>query len=261
MKSITVWSVIKTSVRIVIKARVRIFCICILLIIVWRIQSYRDYLHTKRNEDGFYQAQKEGNVQRAFAIAKELPHSPNYRTTKHPDMSWATSVALELAGQYDAALEKYQKLADYDDYLREHGRNTIYGRIAYKQGRYEDSFRFYSAYVAQTADRFGVTADALDDPSSVEGKKFIRGAITGEVDVVTMRLSPFWEFSEFRAFMEDEYARLDTSGQYEFEMNFIRKIDESKDVLDKEIERRLSSEKFREYLKKERIENVNKLPD
>ena len=251
-------NIVKLSVRILWL----LLGIYVLWVVVTTIQEHNKYDRENRICREFYPALEDGDTPKMLELVKLLPKRSDPR---YSDLCWISPIAQEQAGQYDEALKGYQNLANTNFYINNHGRNTIKGRIAYKQGRYEDSFRFYSAYVAQMATGFGVTPDNPDAPSSIEGQKVIRKAITGEVDVSSMRLSPFLEFSEFRAFMEDEYAKLGTSGEYEFEMNVIRKIDESKDVLDKEINRpyelsgRLSPEKFRERLKKERERNEDKL--
>ena len=250
-----------TKTSNIVKLRVRNLWLLLGIYVLWgvvtTIQEDNKYEREHRIYREFYPALEDGDTPKMLELVKLLPKRSDPR---YSDLCWISPIAQEQAGQYDEALKGYQNLANTNYYINNHGRNTINGRIAYKQGRYEDSFRFYSAYVAQMATGFGVTPDNPDAPSSIEGQKVIREAITGEVDVSSMRLSPFLEFSEFRAFMEDEYAKLGTSGEYEFEMNVIRKIDESKDVLDKEINRRLSSsEKFRERLKKERERNEDKL--
>lgn len=64
---------------------------------------------------------------------------------------------------------------------------------------------------------------------------YLRMFLTGEVEEKAIQLTPFYDFSDFRSFMEGEYEKLGAPEECLYEMSIIRDVDALKDVLDVEV--------------------------
>jgi hypothetical protein len=152
--------------------------------------------------------------------------SPDGIEIKEAIQTPALSQKYEIDGEYEKALSAYEDIYKNSDYYknstvrRQRQPNDLtYARIYYKQHKKRESFQEYCKY-AQWCLR--------NRDNRVYGEREdVRSAITmmyQNYRHTQSPLAPFQEYQNFIDFMEEEYAHLGSSPEYEESMQFFRNV-------------------------------------
>ena len=160
----------------------------------------------------------DGNADEALALAQE-----GWRRFRNDsdhfyrgEFSFLLPNAYELAGDYDNALKYYSQVTSDSIYI---SLSAVRARVNYKRGALEEAFRDYCFYLREFQEFRRVKRD---DPFDAVNQGLLRETIRGSVGYSVDRLSAFADYSEFLAFMEDEFERLGRPAEYEEAMNRFR---------------------------------------
>ena len=218
------------GLTILVSSGTIIFLFLIVFVIAGIVMLAMKYEYDKEHglndagaEKKYSLAMKSGDGQSAVYWAEKTIEyaTKENRVSKNRTIEWL-GYAWELNGEYDKALEVYERCQADDYYLR---CKLTMERIQFKLHQREEAFRGYCQYANTCLEKYTepLKGEWWNERNRALG--FIRYPVTMEHDGNFMRLSPFLEYRDFLDFMEEEYQKLGEPPEYAAAMELFRAID------------------------------------